>query len=246
MHALSWAEKEGIKPPKLNNSNSGAASNSSSPSSSTTSVVLADQAAVNMMGAAGTALDSENQEGDRISKDELSKELLVLLLDVIEIIRDCTYNTMSESLVGPVPINLLNNLIAISGSKSSYCTEISTMFFNLISGQDKEVISVEWKKNLSVNGEENFTPSSFPVELHTLSVIGGHLTEISKYSNFSILLSLKHTLKSLIYLVYYLLPICKQDEKNLEKLKEILVPMLFDIRTEYIYDITKKRESYYN
>lgn len=146
---------------------------------------------------------------------------------------------MFTSLSGPVPEVLMESLISIAGSKNQ-CSDIVQQFSTLISGQDKDVILGDWRKNLVVQSEETFATATFPVELHTLSVVDAHLQEVFQQSSFSILLSLKHTLKSIVNLIYFLLPSCKTDTAIEERLKQLLVPMLFDIRAEYLYDIANK------
>lgn len=147
---------------------------------------------------------------------------------------------MSSGLNGPVPTVLLESLIAISGSKHNYCKDIAQKFSTLISGQDKDAIFVEWRKNLPILSEENISSSSFPVELHTLTVIEAHIGEICKHSSYSILLSIKHTVKSMCNLINKILSNYKMNSLIEERVKEILVPMLFDIRTEYLYDVTQQ------
>lgn len=148
---------------------------------------------------------------------------------------------MTANLNGPIPESLMETLIAISGSKNQYCTEIVQQFTSLLSSQEKEAL-VEWRKNFTITSEDSLSSLSatFPVELHTLSVIEAHLNEVYQHPTYSILLSLKHTLKSILNLVYYLLPACKEDTAITERLKVLLVPLLFDIRTEYLYDIVNK------
>lgn len=148
--------------------------------------------------------------------------------------------TMSSSLNGPVPAILLESLIAISGSKHSYCKDIAQNFSTLITGQDKDAILVEWRKNLPILSEENISSSSFPVELHTLTVIDAHIGEMCKHSSYSILLSIKHTVKSICNLINKILSIHKMSSTIEERIETILVPMLFDIRTEYLYDVTQQ------
>lgn len=147
---------------------------------------------------------------------------------------------MSSSLNGPVPATLLESLIAISGSKHQYCKDIAQKFSTLISGQDKDAIFGEWRKNLPILSEENISSSSFPVELHTLTVIDAHLGEICKHSNYSILLSIKHAVKSICDLINKVLSTYKMNAVIEERIKAILMPMLFDIRTEYLYDVTQQ------
>lgn len=147
---------------------------------------------------------------------------------------------MSSGLNGPIPFALLDSLIAISGSKHQYCKEIAQKFSSLITGQDKDAILVEWRKNLPILSEENISSSAFPVELHTLTVIDAHLGEICKHSNYSILLSIKHSVKSMCNLINKILSMYKMSTIIEERVKTILMPMLFDIRTEYLYDVAQQ------
>lgn len=147
---------------------------------------------------------------------------------------------MSANLNGPVPAILLESLIAISGSKHQYCKDIAQKFSTLITGQDKDAILVEWRKNLPILSEENISSSSFAVELHTLTVIDAHLGEICKHSSYSILLSIKHAVKSICDLINKILSSYKMNASIEERVKTILMPMLFDIRTEYLYDVTQQ------
>lgn len=147
---------------------------------------------------------------------------------------------MSSNLNGPVSTVLLESLIAISGSKHQYCKDIAQKFSTLVTGSDKDAILVEWRKNLPILSEENISSSSFPVELHTLTVIDAHLGEISKHSSYSILLSIKHAVKSICDLINKILSSYKMSAAIEERIKTILMPMLFDIRTEYLYDVTQQ------
>ena len=141
---------------------------------------------------------------------------------------------MFQNLSGQIPSCLIEPLIAIAGTKNSFCSELAQQLVNCITGHDKDVITVEWRKSLGTLTEENFVSGSFPVETHTLTVIEAHLTEVSKHLSYSILLSLKNALKSAINLIYYMLP-NYDDVKLDERLKEILIPMVFDLRAEYLH-----------
>lgn len=146
---------------------------------------------------------------------------------------------MMKSLHGPIPINLMESLISIAGSESNFSLEITQQFTLLITGQDKDIIIVEWGKNLTVPTDNNLTNTT-SIELHTLNVIDAHISEISKNSSFPCLLSLRHTLNSAVNLIYYLLPNCGNDPKIIERLKYFIVPLIFDVRTEYLYTIAHK------
>lgn len=147
---------------------------------------------------------------------------------------------MSTSLSGSIPANIFESLIALSGSKHQYWKDLAPKFTSLFTGQDKDAILVEWRKNLPILSEENISSSAFPVELHTLTVIDAHVSELCKHSSYSILLSIKHAAKSICNLIHKLLSVYKYDATIEERIQGVLVPMLFDVRTEYLYDISKQ------
>lgn len=147
---------------------------------------------------------------------------------------------MSGSLSGSIPTHIFESLIALSGSKHPYSKELHEKLSAVFTGHDKEAITVEWRKNLPILSDEALASSAFPVELHTLTVIDAHLAELSKHSSYSILLSLKHTSKSICDLILKVLSAYKFDAAIEERVQSVLVPMLFDARTEYLYDVVKK------
>lgn len=169
---------------------------------------------------------------------EISCELLSKLQDALDAVRDCTFRTMSHKLKGLVPEQLMESLLSISASKNPHCPEIVQQFSSLMSCH-KNTSLFEWTDHLNVT-ENHFHSATFPVELHTLTVIEAHLSEVFRNANYSILPSLKHTLMSILNLIYYLLPVCKSDTALIERLKSQLIAMMYDIRTEYLTDIIDK------
>lgn len=147
---------------------------------------------------------------------------------------------MSGNLSGSIQPHIFESLIALSGSKHLYWKDLAPKFTSMFTGQDKDTVLVEWKKNLPILSEENISSSAFPVELHTLTVIEAHLAELSKHSSYSILLSIKHAAKSICNLIHKLVSAYKFDTATEERIQNVLVPMLFDVRTEYLYDVTKQ------
>lgn len=236
LYVIYWSDKEGVKPKSNGTSvssdfaiiNSGSSGELSlAGTESVTSVPPVDEIASTV--ATTTSANTE-----------LAKELLTKLLDAFEIVKECTFKTIAGTLNGTIPDVLMERLMSIAGTKNSFCPDIVHQFASILAtGQDKDVIA-EWRKNLFSASDENFAASTFPVELHTLSVIDAHLTEVFKHPTYSVLLSLKHTLKSIVHLIYHLLPSCKDDESLGERVKTLLVPVLFDVRTEYMYTIANK------
>lgn len=147
---------------------------------------------------------------------------------------------MSASVSGSIQPHIFESLIALSGSKHQYSKELAPKFTSMFTGQDKDTILVEWKKNLPIMSEESISSSAFPVEMHTLTVIEAHLGELSKHSTYSLLLSIKHVAKSIINLIHKLLLVFKYESAIEERVQNVLVPMLFDVRTEYLYDTSNQ------
>lgn len=175
-----------------------------------------------------------------VSKIDLSKVLLLKLLEIIELVRGKVNVIMCKNICESIPPKIFNGLIQICSSKPTYCSEVAAQFTNTISGQDKEYIINEWKKAPTIAGEESFSVNNFPAEQHTLNVIEYHLNEISLKPNFNHLPSYKHTLKSIVFLINKLIPVCKNDPNIVERLKNILISMIFDVRMEYLYEICNK------
>ncbi|XP_053669765.1 protein purity of essence [Anopheles nili] len=267
LFAVCWAEKEGVnlKTTKTNNSAATVALSSVSTAMHTTTTSTVSSAGTTNEGiasgvsctsvpgvnglASSSSSSSTSSDGSayamplEISRADLTKSIMSALLDVLEIVREATYKTMFQNLSGQISTSLIEPLISIAGTKNPFCEELAQQLIGCITGHDKDVISVELRKSLYAMSEEDFPSGSFPVETHTLAVIEAHLAEISKHLSYSILLSLKNTLKSAINLIYYLLP--NYDDNTLdERLKEILIPMAFDLRAEYLHSsITKCLEA---
>ncbi|XP_058117751.1 protein purity of essence [Anopheles ziemanni] len=252
LYAVCWAEKEGVNV-KINKTtvntatsaaatgvinvpSTGAGATNDGSTSSAGSVAQAasgTQAGQSVVGTGTPSSGSSGANPSEVSRVELTKNLMHALLDAVEIVREATYKTMFQNLSGQIPSCLIEPLIAIAGTKNPFCPDLAQQLVACITGHDKDIITVDWRKNLLNVNEDNFASGSFPVEVHTLTVIDAHLTELSKHLSFSVLLSLKNSLKSAVNLIYYMLNY--DDAKLDERLKEILIPMIFDLRTEYLY-----------
>lgn len=132
---------------------------------------------------------------------------------------------------------MLDSLISISGTKYNFCADISRNFSTWVTGPDREMILVEWRKNIVINEDEILNSNIASVEIYTQKVIEAHLNEIYKYPSYSIVLSLKHTLKSTVSLIEFVLThqLRNHEHKLNDRLKDILIPLLFDLRTEYLH-----------
>uniref|UniRef100_A0A182NQY2 UBR-type domain-containing protein n=1 Tax=Anopheles dirus TaxID=7168 RepID=A0A182NQY2_9DIPT len=262
LFAVCWAEKEGVNVKTTKSSSNAAASSTSSSSASGTSTsnntssagvttdgntgagtstIVSGGGNIGTSASSGSSVlsDASSSVMTEVSRADLTKNIMHALLDVLEIVRESTYKTMFQNLSGQIPSCLVEPLIAIAGTKNTFCSDLAQQLVSCITGHDKDVITVEWRKSLGTVAEENFISGSFPVETHTLTVIEAHLMEISKHLSYSILLSLKNALKSAVNLIYYMLP-NYDDNKLDERLKEILIPMVFDLRAEYLHGSINK------
>lgn len=243
LYVISLIEKLGVKTKTSNNNNGAAVTSQSTDSlteaaSATSSIATSPITPPNQPPQQIATTQQQPEPQDTTSKEELVREMMAKLLDVAEIVKDTTFKLMLKNLHGPIPLVLMESIIAIAGVESVVFSDLSQQFMTLITGQDKDVIIVEWSKNLNTNTED--LCNSAAVEIHTFNVIDAHLSEISKNTSYPCLLSLKHTLKSIINLIYYLLADCESDNKMMERLRNFILPFLFDVRTEYIYEISSK------
>lgn len=184
-----------------------------------------------------TTTPTEEETDASITQEFVSRDLLSKLLDALDAVRDSIFRQMSTKLKGLVPDQLMESLLSLSGSKNPLCVDIVQQFSSLMSCHKN---TFEWTDYLSVASDTNFQTATFPVELHTLTVIEAHLAEVFRNSVYTILPSLKHTLMSMLNLLYYLLPVCKTETALADRVKSQLVPLLYDIRTEFLWDVTSK------
>uniref|UniRef100_A0A1B0CK11 E3 ubiquitin-protein ligase UBR4 N-terminal domain-containing protein n=2 Tax=Lutzomyia longipalpis TaxID=7200 RepID=A0A1B0CK11_LUTLO len=238
LYAVYWAESNSKMKVENNASSSGATT--TTPTS--TSVVVTSPESLTA-GAVGGMSESEAASGKHhsclgnVTRDEMVGTLRLKLLDVIDILLDFLHKTTVKSLCGQIPIQLMESLISITSSKTAFCSDITNHFLSVLTGQDKDVVNIIWTMELTLSTEGNLSQNiNQPVEMHTLGVIDAHLTEISKYSIYSILMSLKHTLKSALKVLSYLLPLNKCDQLLQKRLENMLIPLIFDIRTMYLYE----------
>ncbi|XP_023302423.2 protein purity of essence [Lucilia cuprina] len=252
MHAIAWAEKEGIKPRRASASSGATAA---SPTTSANSPISAGGSANNDESYATTAFDSNEQKGDYGNnsaalheRQQSSKELLQMLVNTFHILRDIIRHKMVQilPLANTTPDNILECILCIVNSKNSYCSELSEQFLKLLDNKNKEVITGDWTEFLPVSesllSNANNT-QQYPVEEYTLSVIEAHIKELTHDNYYSTLNSFKHCLKSLFSLMNLLLNSSQQDAacitfvENL--LKPIIIETIMDARMEYVYDISE-------
>lgn len=184
-------------------------------------------------------MPTEEETDASLTQEFVSRDLLSKLLDAMEAVRESIFRQMSTKLKGLVPEQLMESLLSLSGLKNPLCAEIVEQFSSLMSCH-KNTSLFEWTDHLNVSSENNFQAATFPVELHTLTVIESHLAEVFRNPVYTILPSLQHTLMSILNLLYYLIPVCKNDAVLGDRVKNQLVGMLYDIRTEYLSEITTK------
>lgn len=166
--------------------------------------------------------------------ESLSKNLLEKLIQALELIMGVFNKTMAASLSGQVPQKIMDAIIAICGTRNYLAGDLAENLLRSIQSTDKEVLNIEWKRPMNL-GDTNIQQP----EQITLNVVEAHLVEIYRHQNFSILLSLKSVIRSLINWIYYMLP-HYDNSKTDSKLQNLLMQMLFDVRTDFIYDSISK------
>uniref|UniRef100_A0A6B2EA35 Putative e3 ubiquitin-protein ligase ubr4 n=1 Tax=Phlebotomus kandelakii TaxID=1109342 RepID=A0A6B2EA35_9DIPT len=236
LNAVYWTESNAKV--KVENN---APSATSTPTNPTVTTVVTSPSECLSGGAVGGVTESDAGKHHsclgNVTREELGANLRTKLLDVIDILLEFLHKTTVKSLCGQIPIQLMESLIAITSSKTSFCADITNHFLSVLSGQDKDVVNIIWTMELTVSSEGNLSQNTNqPVEMNTLAVIDGHLSEVSKYSIYSILMSLKHTLKSALKVLCNLLPLSKGDQVLQKRLESMLIPLIFDIRTSYLYE----------
>uniref|UniRef100_A0A1B0DDK1 Uncharacterized protein n=1 Tax=Phlebotomus papatasi TaxID=29031 RepID=A0A1B0DDK1_PHLPP len=238
LYAVYWTESNA----KVKVENNAVSTVASTPTT-TTSAAAVTSSADSLSGAVGgVAIESDsggkhNSCLGNVTRDELATQLRLKLLDVIDILLDFLHKTTIKSLCGQIPIQLMESLISITSSKTAFCSDITNHFLSVLSGQEKGVVNIIWTMELTLSTEGNLSQNiNQPIEMHTLAVIDAHLSEVSKYSVYSILMSLKHTLKSALKVLSYLLPLNKTDATLQKRLQNMLIPLIFDIRTSYLYE----------
>lgn len=185
-------------------------------------------------GEASKSDEASNTNQTKTVDEALCKVLMDKLVQTIDILMNVLHKTMSQSLSGQVPQKIMDSIIAIAGTRNSLGKDVSENLVRGIQSSDKEVLNIEWKRPISF-GEETVNQP----EQSTLNIVEAHLAEIYRHQNYSMLLSLKSIIKSVINWISYILP-HYDDAKIDHRLQDLLVPMLFDLRTEYLYDLINK------
>lgn len=182
--------------------------------------------------AANGEAKSEEKTTPTMPLDELlSKSLLEKLIQTLEVLQGIFNKTLSQSLSGQVPQKIMDSLIAVTGTKNNLTGDLSEGLLRSITSADKEVLNIEWKRPMNLGDDSNIQQP----EQITLNIVEAHLVEVYRHQNFSILLSLKSVIRSVINWIHFMLPHNVPTMVD-GKLHEILLSMLFDIRTDFIYD----------
>ncbi|XP_067624888.1 protein purity of essence isoform X2 [Eurosta solidaginis] len=251
MQAVAWAAKEGIKPQRAaaSTNNSGSASPSLPSSNSPITTCETD------VYSSSESLNQKNKSDSPSTllqeRAQTSRALLLLLIDTYKIVAETVRRKMTLQLTDATPVNILNLIVPIVSSQNPLTSELNATFIKLLPNQDKDILNVEWPKCLRVSEGAIFTKPNYPVEEYTLTVIESHIVELTRYSNYSLLNSLKHCMKSTLSLIDLLLPYCNVDQihttgaanvgSDIEKeLKSLLISTMLDVRMEYVYEKSEK------
>ncbi|XP_037957840.1 protein purity of essence isoform X2 [Teleopsis dalmanni] len=244
LHAVTWAEKEGVKSIRSNTSNATSSSNSGSASPSLT---ISTSPTGNNEPDIYSSSESIDQKvdspppGKPQERSQLTKKLILQLIETYSIISDTVGKKMVQQMGDVIPVNVINLVIPIASTKNLLISEINNTFLKMITNADKEIVITEWTKCLEVS-DAAFSVQNYPVEEYTLTVIEAHISELTRTSNYTTLNSLKHCIKSCLNLINLLLPHCSVEGCNelAERLQPILVRNMLDIRMEHFHDISEK------
>lgn len=178
--------------------------------------------------------EASNVTETRTIEEALCKTLMDKLVQTVDILVTVFNKTMSQNLSGQVPPKIIDSIIAISGTKNPLAIDLADNLIRSIQSSDKEVLTIEWKRPMNFGDESSTQP-----EQSTLNIVEAHLAEIYRHQNYSMLLSVKSIIRSVINWINYILP-HYDDAKIDHRLQDLLVPMLFDLRTDYLYDLINK------
>lgn len=184
--------------------------------------------------------DTENNKPPKARMNaHLCADIMERLMQSVEILIGLYFKTMAQSLTGQVPQKIMESLIAVSDTKNTLTGELSEHLLCSIQTTDKDVLTNEWKRNLGVIEDTIPASTQMHPEGYTLNIIEAHVAEIYRHPTYSILLSLKQAIQSIMNWILYLLP--NYDEGRVDhRLRDLLVPLLFDLRTEYLYDLINR------
>ena len=166
----------------------------------------------------------------RVIDENLSSSLIDKLVQTVEILMSVFYKTLSQNLSGQVPQKIMDSIIAISGTRNNLASDLADNLVRGIQSADKEILTIEWKRPMNLAGDDSNQP-----EQSTLNIVEAHVAEIFRNPNYSMLLSVKSVIRSVINWIHEILP-----HKPDQRLQDLLVPMLFDLRTDYLYDSISK------
>lgn len=164
----------------------------------------------------------------------LCKTLMDKLIQTVDILTNVFNKAMTQNLSGQVPQKIMDSIIAIAGTRNNLASDLADNLVRSIQSTDKEVLTIEWKRPMNFGDESTIQP-----EQSTLNIVEAHLTEIYRHQNYSMLLSVKSIIRSVINWIHYILP-HYEDAKINNRLQDLLVPMLFDLRTDFLYDLNNK------
>jgi E3 ubiquitin-protein ligase UBR4 len=177
----------------------------------------------------GEAAAKTEETPVRTIDDALATTLIDKLVQTVEILVNVFNKTMSQNLSGQVPSKIMDAIVAVSGTRNNLGSDLADNLVRGIQSTDKEVLTIEWKRPMNLGDESNQPEQS------TLNIVEAHIAEIYRHPSYSMLLSVKSVIRSIINWIHYILP-----QKSDQRLQDLLVPMLFDLRTDYLYDSISK------
>lgn len=137
--------------------------------------------------------------------------------------------------------SLLHSILKIANAENQFCPELAVHLLHFLSGQDVDVNVWAVELKLHNNG---VVPSNVQQleEYHALQVVEAHLGEIVSSVHFSIHPFLAHPFKTALSAVNSVLEDKRVslDDAITERILEIIIPLLFDVRTEFVFKVVTR------
>lgn len=137
--------------------------------------------------------------------------------------------------------NLLHPILKIANTDNQFCPELAVHLLHFLSGQDVDVNvwAVELKMPAESSGPSNVQQH---IEYQALQVVEAHLSEIIGAVHLSTHAFLAHPFKAALLTLNSVLEDKRVtlDEATTNRILQLIIPLMFDVRTEFVYKIIPK------
>ncbi|KAK7862494.1 hypothetical protein R5R35_005919 [Gryllus longicercus] len=189
------------------------------------------------------AQKSQNGEATKVSS-ELAQELLPHVLQLAETIIACSRSSLlyqmneSSEPVGKYSLQdfqAFREILAISSSRCSVTKSLATSLMTLLPACIRTVLE-KWNDNAVGDFPWNtYANDVIPAESYILDVISNHVSSLSSQGSFSVNLSLKYLLHSLITFIGEHVMKCPEGSDLRQRAVSVLVPVTLDACTEHLH-----------